>query len=111
MAIPHAGPGEVIDVGPLGSALAQSETTTLVKTDRLQVLRLVLPAGKEIAEHQAGGEITVHCLEGRVAFTTMGKTEELTAGKMLFLSAGERHALKANEPSSVLVTLMLTHKS
>ena len=32
MAIPHAKSGEVIDVRPLGSALAQARTTTLVKT-------------------------------------------------------------------------------
>ena len=69
MAIPHAKSGEVIDIRPLGSALAQARTTTLVKTKTLEIIRLVIPSGKEIPEHQAHGEITVQCLEGRVAFT------------------------------------------
>ena len=33
MAIPHAQPGEVIDVRPLGPALAGARTTALVKSE------------------------------------------------------------------------------
>ena len=33
-----------------GERLQQAVTTTLIKTDRLEVIRLVLPAGKEIAD-------------------------------------------------------------
>jgi hypothetical protein len=46
MAITHATTGQVLDIRPLGPALATSVTTTLVKTDRLEIIRLVLPAGK-----------------------------------------------------------------
>ena len=35
VAVPHAKSGEVIDIRPLGSALAQARTTTLVKTKTL----------------------------------------------------------------------------
>ena len=45
MAIPHAQPGEVIDVRPLGPALAGAMTTALVKTESLEVIRLVIPRG------------------------------------------------------------------
>ncbi len=45
MAIPHATPGELIDVRPLGARLTERITTTLIKTDSLEVLRLVIPAG------------------------------------------------------------------
>jgi quercetin dioxygenase-like cupin family protein len=89
MAFPHANPGEVIDVRPLGSALATTKTTTLLKTGKLEVVRLVMAAGKELAKHQAPGEITVHCSEGRIAFTARGKTQELTAGKLLYLPPAE----------------------
>lgn len=54
MAIPHAKPAEVIDVRPLGARLRDTQTTTLVKTDALEVIRLVLPAGKEIQRHKSG---------------------------------------------------------
>ena len=107
MSIQHANPSIVIKL-PLGTALCSTKTTTLVKTTDLELIRLVLPAGKEIPTHKAPGEITVQCLEGRVAFTAEGKTQELTAGQLLYLTAGEPHALKAIEDSSMLVTLLLT---
>lgn len=106
MAIPHAQPGEIIQL-PLGPVLTSSKTTPLVKTADLELIRLVLPAGKEIPTHKAAGEITVQCLEGRVAFTAGGQTQELTAGQLLYLSAGEPHSVKSLEDSSLLVTLLL----
>ena len=48
MAIPHAKPGEVVDVRPLGAALSAANSWTIVKTDALEVIRIVLPAGKEV---------------------------------------------------------------
>lgn len=106
MAIQHAKPSEVISL-PLGAALAGSRTTTLVKTDQLELIRLVVAAGKEIPMHQARGPITVQCLEGQVVFISDGKTQELRAGQMLYLLAGEPHALKGVEDASLLVTLLL----
>lgn len=105
MSIPHARSGELIAL-PLGAAWGGSKTTTLVKTSELELIRLVLPAGKEIPSHRAPGAITVQCLEGRVAFTACGATQELRAGELLYLDAGEPHAVKGVENSSVLVTLL-----
>lgn len=107
MAISHADSGDVIDIHPLGAALANTKTTTLVKTKALEVIRLVIPAGKEIPEHRAHGEITVQCLEGRVAFATSGTKRDLVAGQMLYLSSEELHSLHGIEDSSVLVTIVL----
>lgn len=107
MAIQHAQPGEIVNVHPLGAALATSKTTTLVKTHDLEVLRLVIPKGKEIPPHKAPGEISVQCLEGRVAFSDGSRTQELTPGQLLYLETGEPHALKGLEDSSVLVTIIL----
>ena len=108
MAIPHAQPGEVIDVRPLGSALATAKTATLIKTGRVEVVRLVMTAGKEIAGHKAPGEITVQCLEGKIAFTALGRTHELTAGQLLYLGAGEPHSVRCVEDASFLLTILLS---
>ena len=110
MAISHAQPTEVIDVRPLGAELKDAQTTTLIKTECLEVIRLVLPAGKEIKRHHVPGEITVHCLEGNVVFSTEQSECELTAGKLLYLSGSDDHALRAIEDSSLLVTILLEHK-
>jgi quercetin dioxygenase-like cupin family protein len=50
-----------------------------------------------IAEHKAKGEIIVHCLEGRVAFTAFGKAQTLEPGKLLYLPTGEPHWVKGLE--------------
>jgi quercetin dioxygenase-like cupin family protein len=107
MAIPHAQSGEVVDIRPLGSALAQARTSTLVKTKTVEIIRLVIPAGKDIPSHKAQGEITVQCLEGRVAFTIGSTRRDLEGGQLLYLSSGEIHSLHGIEDSSVLLTIVL----
>src|ERR1700674_2063133 len=107
MAIPHAKPGEVVDVRPLGAALASTETRTLFKTKDIEVIRLVVPAGKEIPTHKAKNEIVVQCLEGKVAFTAFGKTQNLEAGKLLYLPTGEPHSVKGIDNASLLLTILL----
>ena len=107
MAIPHVKAGEVIDVRPLGPALTNSRTTTLAKTDSLEIIRLVIPRGKDIAEHRVAGEITVQCLEGHVVFNFGGQRRDLLAGQLLFLEGDQPHSLHAVEHSSVLVTILL----
>ena len=110
MAILHAAPGQVIDVRPLGKAIPQSVTTTLVKSKQFEVIRLVLPAGKEIPSHQVHGEITVQCLEGDVEFRAGGQSQVLSAGQLLYLSGNEPHSLKAIQDASVLVTIQLNRE-
>ena len=110
MAVSHAEPGQVIRVWPLQDNAADAKTQTLLKTNAMEVLRLVLPKGKKIAEHKAPDEITVHCLEGKILFSAGGKEQTLVAGEMLFVNAAEPHALEAIEASAVLVTLLLKKK-
>ena len=105
MSIPHAKPGEVVTLA-LGNALRTTKTTTLVKTSDIEVIRLMVPAGKEIPTHKAPGPITVQCLEGRVSFTAQGQSQELRAGTLLYLTAAEPHSLKGIEDSSLLVTIL-----
>jgi quercetin dioxygenase-like cupin family protein len=107
MAIPHAKPAGIVDVRPLGSALTSTQTTTLVRTEQVEVIRLVVPAGKDIAEHKAKGEIVVQCLEGRVAFTAFGKTQDLETGKLLYLPTGEPHSVRGVQNASLLLTILL----
>jgi quercetin dioxygenase-like cupin family protein len=106
MTIPHAKPGEVVDVRPLGPALASAQTATLLRAEQVEVRRLVVPAGKEIPEHQARGEIVVHCLEGKVAYTAFGKEHVLEAGTLFYLPTGEPHSVKGIEDASLLLTIL-----
>ena len=78
-----------------------------LKTEKLEIISLVVLAGKVIPPHQVVGEITVQCLEGRVAFTAGGATRELAAGQMLYLAGNEPHSLRGIEDASILVTILL----
>jgi quercetin dioxygenase-like cupin family protein len=106
MSIPHAIPGEIVDVRPLGDALTTAGTKTLVKTQAIDVIRMVVPAGKEIPTHKAKGELVVQCLEGKIAFTACGRTHDLEAGQLLYLPTGEPHSLCGIEDGSLLLTLV-----
>jgi quercetin dioxygenase-like cupin family protein len=100
MADSHTPSGEVVSVGPGGPA----NTATVVRAPTLKVVRLVVPAGKDIPEHAAPGDITVHCLAGAVDFTADGRTTRLTPGRLMYLAEGVRHALRGVEDAIVLVT-------
>ena len=104
MAIPHAKSGEVIEVRPLGPTLATTQTSTLVKTLTLEVIRLILLPGKEIChQHAMAGEVLIQCLEGWITFTARGTTR--TQGRS-DARPGRRRAPLPRRPgdSSVLVT-------
>lgn len=106
MALAHAEPGEVVDLRPLAAALETSKTHTLIKTPAVEVVRLVMPAGKEIPAHQAPGILIVQCLEGQVDFTALGKTTRLEAGQLLYLAGQEPHALRCVQNASLLLTIL-----
>jgi quercetin dioxygenase-like cupin family protein len=107
MAIHHALSGELIDIRPLGDAIATARTTTLYKTQHLEVFRMVMPAGKEMPEHKVVGELTVQCLEGSVEFSIGTTRDVMRAGALKCLAGGVVHSLRAIEDLAVLVTLLL----
>lgn len=107
MAIPHAKPGQPVSVSAFGAALAQQQNTAIFKTERLEVIRLVLPQGKSMREHKVAGDITVHCLEGRIAFAHGAENQTLAAGELLYLEGGVVHSLTALEDASALLTIVL----
>lgn len=108
MATPQSSSGQLIDLGIPGEAPVEPKisATALVKTPNLDVVRLVIPAGKDMANHTAPGDITVQCLRGAIDFTAGDRHYELTPGRMLYLTAGTVHALHGIEDSAVLITIV-----
>lgn len=103
MALHHAISGEVVDLRPMGASLADATSTALVKTDRFEVIRLVLRAGATIPAHGTPGYVTLHCLEGDVSLGPVDAT--LTAGEWVYLDRGEPHSIHAIRDASVLFTI------
>lgn len=107
MAIPHALPGQVVDVSPLGARLGQEKTFALFKSTDLEVMRIVLAAGKSLPPHKVPGEITIQCLEGEIAVSVEGTDRTLGAGQLLYLRGGALHGVTAIQDASALVTVAL----
>lgn len=107
MALPHASAGQPIDVQPLGAHLAGAKTVALFKAQDLEVMRLVLQAGKSLPPHQVAGEITIQCIEGSLNVTIDGRSHVLHAGQLLFLAGGALHGVTALADASALVTIAL----
>ncbi len=107
MAIDHAFPGQPITVHPLGKSLSTERTVALFKATDLEVIRLVLLAGKALPPHKVLGEITIQCIEGALGITVDGTCHVLRAGQLLYLAGNVLHGVTALEDASALVTIAL----
>jgi len=105
MAQPHTPSGQVVSILPLGEGLRHARTTAILKSEQLEVARIVLPAGKVFAEHKTPGELTVQCIEGRIEFQTPAAVQVLAPGDLIHLPREEPHALRALTDASALLTL------
>jgi quercetin dioxygenase-like cupin family protein len=109
MALPHARPLDVIDIRPLGPALHDAVSTSLLKTQRLQLLHLVLPARRDLPQHHVDDECTIHCLEGDVEVQMPSGVRRLAPSQLVVMPAGQPYSLSARVDSAVLMTLLLRH--
>lgn len=107
MAIPHASPGMPVELRPQQEPLSAAQTVALVKTNEFEALRMVIPAGHEVCrQHSVPGPITLHCLEGQIAFTADDDKHAVRAGQWLFLPGGIPHTILGVEDSMILLTIM-----
>ena len=107
MALHHAQPGVPVTVQPFGASLQGQKTSALFKSETLEVIRLVLMAGKRLPVHQVPGEMTLQCLEGQLTLSQNGNHQTLSAGQLLFLPAQTPHEVEAVQDSSALITIVL----
>ena len=107
MALEHAKPGEVIALTHAGEDASAFSSIALAKTGQIELIRLVLPAGKEMPEHHVKGDITFQCLSGEIAFMAGGQPTTLRSGEMLYLEGGVPHAVRALANSVALLTIVL----
>lgn len=106
MATQRAKSEEIVDVRPVEGARTQA----LVKTDDLEVLRLVVPRDKTIDTHQVPGDSTIHCLAGRAALFTPDRELELSEGQLVYLQGGTPHGVRGIDDAHLLVTICLQPK-
>lgn len=106
MALKHAQLLDVIDLHETDADRSGAFSRSLLKTDQLQLMQLMLGGGEQLPEHHVAGEITIQCLAGCVRVVMSPHTRELTAGQLIALPAGKRHAVHAQSDATLLVTLL-----
>lgn len=109
MAIAHAISGEVLDLLTLGTHTTPDKTTALFKAKDLEVMRLVLPAGKRMPDHSVAGSITLQCLRGKVDLLLPDRTAALQAGQFAYVAGGVAHGLHAQQDCELLLTIAIQH--
>jgi quercetin dioxygenase-like cupin family protein len=107
MAIEHAASGQVVNILQAAEQPAQARSTAVCKTRDLEVMLMVLPAGRSLPPHHVRGDITVQCLEGEVELLADGEPRLLGPGQFLWLAGGVQYGIKALLDSSLLVTMAM----
>ena len=87
--------------------IAHFTSIALIKTEHMELIRLVIPKEKPMHEHRVEGEMTQLCLEGEIAFEAHGRTTILRPNEMVDLAGGEQHAVRANKDAVALLTILL----
>ena len=107
MALSNSLPGALINIRPLGAQLAEAKTHALLTTASMELMRVVLQAGRGLPPHSVAGDITLLCIEGHVRLQAQAGDHERRAGDLVLLPGGDRHSLQAIEDSSLLVAVLL----
>lgn len=102
MALKHATSGEIISLLADPAPISQA----LVCAPRLEVMRLVLKAGKVIPGHAVAGPLTIQCLQGSVQVEVDGVWQNLQEQQLMYVAENVAHALRAEVDAIVLVTLV-----
>lgn len=108
MALEHAQPGQAIHLPPLHQRLPGHPSHALIKTHALELIHLVLLAGRDLPAHRVYGEVTLHCLEGELEVRIEGAPPcLLRADDLVLLPANVEHAVRAVQDSSALLTVQI----
>jgi quercetin dioxygenase-like cupin family protein len=81
-------------------------TETLIKSKSLRVMRLVVPAHKQLDTHKSPGEVTFYCASGRVTLFVEGVPTELSAGQLAHLPPAVPHAVRGEEDAVLLLSVL-----
>jgi len=99
--------GEVLDIASMVSyAKSSIVSRTLVENNAGTITLFAFDAGQNLSEHTAPFDALVQVLDGEGEFTVGGRTHTVAAGRMLLMPAGEPHAVRAERPFKMLLTML-----
>ncbi len=98
---------EVFDIaGMVDYAEGSIVSRTLVESKGGTVTLFALDAGQSLSEHTAPFDALVFVFDGEGEFTVGGKAHRVATGQVLMMPADIPHAVKAEEPFKMLLTML-----
>lgn len=81
---------------------------SIVHSDKTaKIVAFEFAEGHELADHAAHHPVLIQILRGRVEFGLPDRTVDLRPGEILHLTAQLRHWVRALEPTTLTVTMLL----
>jgi len=78
----------------------------LMKGKNGTVTLFAFAEGQELSEHTAPFDALVHVLEGQLTITIGSSPQDVPAGSLVVMPANVPHALKATQPSKMVLTMI-----
>ena len=94
-------PADAVTVQP-GAVVSK----VIYRDDDLDVTVFAFDAGEGLSEHKASRPAIVQVLSGRMRFTADDEEIDAGPGSWIQMTAGTPHALRATEPTLMLLTLV-----
>ncbi|MFV0634844.1 cupin domain-containing protein [Demequina sp.] len=92
-----------------GLVSIQPESTlsrTVLKEEGARIVLFAFDKGQVLTEHTAAMPVLLMVLEGRLAITADGRTEELVPGGVMHMGTRLPHAVDALEPSKLALIML-----
>jgi quercetin dioxygenase-like cupin family protein len=78
----------------------------ITKADAGNVTLFAFDKDQELSEHTAPFDALAHILDGRAEIRISGKAFQLVTGEAIIMPANEPHALRAETPFKMLLTMI-----
>ena len=100
-------PGELLALGDLVTPTAQGiASRVLARTAAGNITLFAFDVGEELSEHTAPFDALVLTLSGSLLLTIGGRDVRTTPQSMVLMPAEVRHAVRATEPSRMLLIML-----
>ena len=81
---------------------------TVVENEHHKLVHFTFAPGQELSEHTASVPAVIHVIEGKGRVILGGVTHEAVPGKLYYMPAELKHAVKADEELVILLTMFRT---
>ncbi len=96
-----------VPLAPLATPSTAGITSrTLLKTTGGKAVLFAFDAGQELTEHTNPNHALIQVLSGSLQLTLAGRPETLLPGALLHMPPQLPHAVRADEPTTFLLTLL-----